>query len=60
MHKPKKLIRYRIQTSTGRILNAGTGQDSWFSLEKARALVNYNNGERIVESDGLNILWEVL
>ncbi len=60
MHNTKRLIKYRIQMSNGKILNAGTGKDSWFSLEKARALVNYHKGERIVESDGVNILWEVL
>lgn len=52
--------RYRIQTSDGRILNAGTGLESWFSLEKARNEVQYEEGQRIIESDGVNILWEVL
>lgn len=40
--------------------NAGTGEDSWFTLQKARSLVNYEIGQRIVEHDGVNILWEIL
>jgi hypothetical protein len=53
-------MKYRIQNHDGTIYNAGTGKDSWFSLEKAREIVNYNIGQRIIESDGVNILWEVL
>lgn len=49
---------YRIQNLNGTFLNAGTGRDSWFTLEKARLLVDYGAGQRIVESDGVNILWE--
>jgi len=51
-------LSYRIQNENGTYLNAGTGEDSWFSLEKARQLVNYDKGQRIVEHDGMNILWE--
>lgn len=51
---------YRIQTKEGKIKFAGTGQDSWFTLDKARELVNYSEGERIIESNGVDILWEVL
>jgi flagellar basal body rod protein FlgG len=52
-------LKYRIQTSDGRIKYAGTGHDSWFTLERAREMVNRPEGERIIESDGVNILWEV-
>lgn len=52
-------MKYRIQNENGSLLNAGTGNDSWFTLEEARKLVNYEAGQRIVESDGVNILWEV-
>ena len=49
---------YRIQNANGTMLNAGTDEGSWFTLETARNLVDYDNGQRIVESDGVNILWE--
>ncbi len=52
--------RYRIQKANGYIKYVGTDEPSWFTLEKARLLVNYNDGERIVEHDGVNILWEIL
>lgn len=52
-------LRYRIRKADGRFLNAGTGEDSWFTLEKARELVNYEKGETIVEHDGVNVLWEI-
>lgn len=51
--------RYRIQNSDRTIFQAGTGLDSWFTLDKARKLVDYQAGQRIIESDGVNILWEV-
>jgi len=51
---------YRIQNSDKTILNAGTDQPSWFSLDGAREVVNYEIGQTLVESDGVNILWEVL
>lgn len=53
-------MKYRIQNKDGTLLNAGTGKDSWFTLEDARKLVNYEAGQRIVEHDGVNILWEIL
>lgn len=56
----KGSIKYRIQNENGSFLNAGTGLDSWFPLEVARKLVNYEVGQRIIESDGINVLWEVL
>lgn len=52
-------MKYRIQNQDGTFLNAGTGIDSWFSLEEARKLVDYNTGQKIVEHDGTNVLWEV-
>ena len=50
--------KYRI-IKDDKILYAGTGKNSWFTLEDARKIVNRKNGEQIVESDGINILWEV-
>ena len=50
---------YRIQTKDKKFLNAGTDLPSWFTLEQARKIVNYNEGQRIIESDGVNVLWEV-
>jgi hypothetical protein len=52
--------KYRILRSNKTFLNAGTGLDSWFTLEQARNKVNYDKKEMIVEHDGVNILWEVL
>ena len=52
---------YRIQLSDQRFKFAGTGQDSWFTLESARQKVDYKKGERIVECHTLHgVLWEVL
>ena len=50
---------YRIIKKDGKILNAGTGIDSWFNLTDARKLVDYDNEQKIIESDGINILWEI-
>jgi len=52
-------LKYRIQTKEGKIKYAGTGKDSWFTLDDARKIVNRKNGEKIIESDGINILWEI-
>ena len=49
---------YRIQTQEGRFVNAGTDMPSWFSLEEARRRIKYEEGERIIQSDGVNILLE--
>lgn len=49
---------YRVQNENGTFLNAGTGLNSWFTLDEARAKVDYSRGQRIIESDGMNILWE--
>lgn len=55
----KDNFKYRIQTIEGRFLNAGTGLNSWFDLETARKTVNYDLGQRIVEHNGVDVLWEV-
>ena len=51
---------YRILHADRTIMNAGTGLDSWFTLETARNLVNYEAGQMIYEHDGMNLLWEIL
>jgi hypothetical protein len=55
----KKEYRYKIKNADGAYLNNGTGLQSWFTLEQARKIVNYSIGQRIVEHDGVNDLWEV-
>lgn len=50
--------KYRIQNENGTFLNAGTGLESWFTLEDARKIVS--EGQIIVEHDGVNVLWEIL
>jgi hypothetical protein len=56
--KKDNQLKYRILKANKKIKFAGTGMDSWFTLETARTLVDYSLGESIVESDGVNILWE--
>jgi hypothetical protein len=51
---------YRIQNENGTFFNTGTDSGSWFTLEDARKTVNYSLGQRIVEHDGIYVLWEVL
>lgn len=53
-------LKYRILNADKTFLNAGTGLDSWFTLDEARKLVDYSKGQMIVEHDGVNVLWEVL
>jgi hypothetical protein len=53
-------VTYRIINSDRTIKFAGTGRDSWFNLEKARDIVNYNRGESIYLDDGLRLVHEVL
>lgn len=55
----KDKVKYRIQNADGTMLNAGTDAPSWFSLEDAREIVNRETGQRIIESNGGRILWEV-
>jgi len=52
-------IEYRIQLKDSKFKFAGTGVNSWFSLEEARKKVNYSNGERIVQCHPVHgVLWE--
>lgn len=51
--------RYRIRTKDNRIKYAGTDRPSWFTLSKAREIVNYSQGENIVEHNSMEVLWEV-
>ncbi len=51
---------YRIQNQDKTYLNAGTDKGSWFSLENARKTVDYSKGQRIVEHDGMDVLWEIM
>jgi len=53
--------RYRIIDSNGRVkYTGGTEMGSWFTLDKAKKLVNYSNGEMIYEYDyNGEQLWEV-
>ncbi len=53
-----QVIKYRIQNADHTFLNAGTGVDSWFTLEDARKLVDYKKGQRIVEHNGVDVMWE--
>lgn len=56
----KNKIKYRILNLDNTFLNANTGFNSWFDLETAKKLVNYDKGQKIVEHDGINVLWEIL
>ena len=47
---------YRIKRANGTYLNAGTGLNSWFTLEKARPTVDYSKGEKIVDRWDVEIL----
>jgi len=42
---------YRILNSEGKIKYTGTEMGSWFSLEKAKKIVDYSKGEMIYEYD---------
>lgn len=55
-------IDYRILTKDRKIKYAGTGHDSWFTLEKAKKLVDRKSGEMIYYFDPTTgrQLWEVL
>jgi hypothetical protein len=56
--KTQNPYKYRILSADKRYVNAGTGLNSWFTLEEAREKVQ--TGQMIVEHDGVNILGEVL
>jgi len=53
-------IVYRIITSDRKIKFAGTDRPSWFNLKAARELCDRTKGEKIYESNGVDLLWEVL
>jgi hypothetical protein len=54
-------IRYKIMNKHDRtFLNSGTDKPSWFSLEDARKIVDYDKGQIVVEHNGQDVLWEVL
>ena len=55
----KMKANYRIQNHDRTLKNVGTDLPSWFTLEDARKEVDYEKGQRIVEHDGMNILWEI-
>jgi len=40
------------------VLNAGTSEDSWFTLYEARKIVNLT--QKIYECSGIERLWEIL
>ena len=52
--------RYKILNADRTVYNVGTVEGSWFTLEEARARVDYSKGQMIYECDGVNMLWEVL
>jgi hypothetical protein len=52
--------KYKIRNADGTYLNNGTGLQSWFTIEEARKIVNYEIGQQIREHDGMFDLWEVL
>lgn len=61
MKKIKKTTaaNYRIQNANGTFVNAGTDLASWFTLNDARKIVDYGKGQRIIESNGVDVLWEI-
>lgn len=54
------MVKYRIQNQDGTFLNAGTDLNSWFTLEVARKTVDRSKGQRIVEHNGVHVMWETL
>jgi hypothetical protein len=60
--KKNKIMKYKykIRNANGTYLNNGTGLQSWFTIEEARKIVNYEIGQQIREHDGMFDLWEVL
>lgn len=60
IRKPKS--NYRIHKKCGRIKYAGTGIDSWFTLEDAKKDVDYSAGEMIMEYNmkTMEPMWEAL
>lgn len=60
--KKNKIMKYKykIRNANGTYLNNGTGLQSWFTIEEARKIVNYEIGQQIREHNGMFDLWEVL
>lgn len=52
---------FRIQNENETFFGTGSDIGSWFTLERARQLCNYDNGQRIVEicPKTHRILWEI-
>ena len=50
---------YRIKRENGTLLNAGTDQPSWFTLEIARNIVNRKEGQIIIEHNGEREIAEI-
>jgi len=55
-------IAFRIHKANGKIKYAGTGKDSWFTLEDARKKADTKKGEMIYEYNlkTMNPMWEIL
>ena len=52
---------YRIQTSEGKFKFTGNSETgSWFFLQDARNLVDYNEGEKIVKEIVFGVYAEVM
>lgn len=53
--------KYRIQNENETFFGTGSDIGSWFHLDKARELCDYNKGQRIVEicPNTGRIMWEV-
>ena len=54
--------KYRIQNANGTFFGTASDIGSWFTLERAKQLCDYNKGQKIVEicNKTSEILWEVL
>lgn len=51
---------FRIKKANGRYLNVGTDKPSWFKINDAREIVDYDKGQCIIEHDGVRELHEIL
>lgn len=45
------MTNYRILDKNYNVKYTGTNTGSWFSLEDAKNLVNYSNGEKVYQYD---------
>jgi hypothetical protein len=57
-----KETKFRILTKDMKIKYAGTGENSWHTLEEAKRKTDYSKGEKIYEytGPGGEKLWEKL